>query len=141
MSAIQPTNPYTPLYEPKTAAASSNPVTTPAIPPNTTPQDTADLSLAGLREILQNGRISLNEQAGRLTADQATQLQQQEQALESLITSDQQSNGGPLTTSQALQINHLQNNLSHEIWAEANGYTPNGVTGTAPAPTADPDAH
>jgi hypothetical protein len=84
--------------------------------------DSVNLSLAGLRTLFQAGRIQLNEQAGRITSEQADDLLQQFQSIEDQIKTDKQANGNnALTPDQAKAINDLQNTLSQSIYSTAQG--------------------
>ena len=82
--------------------------------------DSVRLSLAGIRTILQAGRIEMNERAGRITPDQADELNQQYQAINDQISAFHEANGGePLSSEQARTINEMQNTLSQAIHSMA----------------------
>jgi len=95
------------------------------------PTDTVHLSLNKMRDEFQNARISYDEKNGKLTSDQAAQLQAQITTVEQTVTTDQQTNGGPLTGDQKVAINKLQNQVSAQIYDMANNITagsPDSIT-------------
>ena len=75
---------------------------------------------AAAREALQAGRIALNEKAGNLSSDQAQQLGSQLGAIQQQIATDEQANGGTLSSTGAQAINQLQNQLSQQIHETAH---------------------
>ena len=88
------------------------------------PPSDPNVTRAGAREALEAGRIVLNEKAGNLSGDQATQLGSQLGTIQQQIATDKQANGGSLSTTDAQAINQLQNQFSQQIYEAAHG----GVT-------------
>ena len=121
------------------AASSSNAGsagTTVTATPETAPEDTVSLTHTDARELFQLGRVSYQEQAGKLTSAQGSQLDSLIQQLQASVQSDVQSNGSAsLTSSQFQNINQLQDQLSHEIFADAHGLS-NGSNSLIPPTTA-----
>ena len=83
-------------------------------------EDTVKLSLAGVRQILQEGRIQLNVEAGRLTGDEADAIRSQYQAIRDQIATDKETGDGALSEEQAKAINQMQTELSHSLYAMAH---------------------
>jgi predicted phage-related endonuclease len=79
-----------------------------------------DVTKAGAREAVQAGRIALNETAGNLSSAQATQLSSQLGTIQQQIASEEQANGGSLSTADAKAINQAQNQLSQQIYDTAH---------------------
>ena len=97
------------------------------------PVDQVDLTHATLRETSETGRIALQLDAGNLTSDQATQLYHQVASIQYLVKTDEQANGGSLSSQDALAVNQAQTQLSGIIYSEAH----NGAA--VPTTSADPD--
>lgn len=81
-----------------------------------TPPADPTINRAGLREVLQAGRIALNEKAGKLSSDQAGQLYSQFGTIHQQISVDEAAAGGKLSGDDVRAINHLQNKLSLQIY-------------------------
>jgi len=79
-----------------------------------------DVTQAGAREAVQAGRIALNETAGNLSSDQASQLNSQLSTIQQQIVSDKQANGGSLSAADASAINRTQSQLSRQIYDAAH---------------------
>jgi hypothetical protein len=126
-----PNQPFTAPVSRKTSASAVN--SAPAGVTSTTgdTSDSLQLSPAALREVAQAGRVALNDQAGNITSDQATQLYGQIAGIHSQIVADRQADGGSLSPADAQAIQQLQNQLSQTIYSDAH----NGA-----APPADPAA-
>ena len=89
------------------------------------PPSGATIGVAGTREAIEAGRISLNEKAGNLSSTQGQQLDSQLGAIHQQIVSDKQANGGSLSPTDAAAINQQQNALSELIYDTAHsGATP-----------------
>ena len=88
----------------------------------TAPSD-SNVTKADFRSTVQAGRIVLNEKAGNLSSDQATQLGAQLSTIQQQIATDKQANGGTLSTADAQAINQAQNQLSQQIHLDARGAT------------------
>jgi hypothetical protein len=124
---------------------SNNTIQTPYVsaPPATpkpaaaTDADTTDslqLSPAAVREAELTGRIALNEQYGKLSSDQAKQLYSQVSYIHSQIVSDEQNDGGTLSSSDAQTIAQMQNAVRQTLYREANpGATPPSTAGSSGA--------
>lgn len=80
------------------------------------PPSDPNVPQASQREALQAGRIVLNEKAGNLTSGQAQQLGSQVNTIQQQIASDEQANGGTLSSTDAQAINQLQTQLSQQIY-------------------------
>ncbi|MGA2741464.1 MAG: hypothetical protein ABSG65_29020 [Bryobacteraceae bacterium] len=86
------------------------------------PSDPIATQAAG-RDAVQAGRIALNQQAGRLNGGQATQLGSQLSTIQQQIATDEQANGGTLSSTDAQAINQLQNQFSQQIEQTARSIT------------------
>lgn len=86
------------------------------------PPSGATASPAAERQSLEAGRIVLNEKAGNLTSGQAKELGSQLGTIQQQIATDTQADGGKLSASDAQAINQLQDQLSQQIRATAQGY-------------------
>jgi hypothetical protein len=98
------------------------------------PTDVVDISPAGQLQTWEAGRIALNQGAGKLTSDQATQLYQQVSTITAQIAADKQANGGTLSAADKQAIKQSEIQLSTAIYSDAhNGATPPST----PPPTND----
>jgi hypothetical protein len=135
LSSIQGlSNNYELMIQQLTASKSGSPSTSQAgtNTANSDPTDTVHLSLNKIRDVFQNARISYGEKDGKLTSDQAAQLQAQIATVKQTVSTDEQANGGPLTGDQKVAINQLQNQVSSQIYDMANNITagsPDSITG------------
>ena len=75
---------------------------------------------ATAREALEAGRIALNEKAGNLSSGQAQQLGSELGTIQRQVATDEQANGGTLSSTGAQAINQLQNQLSQQIHETAH---------------------
>jgi len=87
--------------------------------------------LADGREALLAGRIALNEYAGNLSSDQASQFLSQVGTISQTIKTDTQNDGGTLSQADAQSINQLQTQLSQQIAGSAHAVSPDPITTSA----------
>jgi hypothetical protein len=101
---------------------------------NAAPTDVVDISPAGQLQTWEAGRIALNQGAGKLTSDQATQLYQQVSTIGAQIVADKQADGGTLSAQDKQAIKQSEIQLSTAIYSDVhNGATPPST----PPPTND----
>ena len=81
--------------------------------------DSIQLSPA-VRQLLQAGRIALDEKAGLLTSDQATSLYSQVASTQPQIATDKTAGGGTLNAGDAQSIQQLQDQTSQLIYSDAH---------------------
>jgi|HubBroStandDraft_6_1064221.scaffolds.fasta_scaffold297459_2 hypothetical protein len=79
-----------------------------------------DVTKAGIRQDVQAGRIATSETAGNLSSDQANQLYAQSAMIQQQIVTDEQANGGSLSSADAQAINQAQNQFSQQIYETAH---------------------
>lgn len=121
MTPISLTN--NPMQAPLVSTAPAARKTAAAADGDTT--DTLQLSPAAVREAALTGRIALNEQYGKLSGDQGKQLYSQVSYIHSQIATDEQNDGGTLSSTDAQTIAQMQNAVRQTIYSEANlGATP-----------------
>jgi hypothetical protein len=77
-----------------------------------------NVTRAGGRDVVEAGRIVLNEKAGNLSGAQAQQFGSQLSGIHQQIATDEQANGGTLSSTEAQAINQLQNQLSAQLTAD-----------------------
>jgi hypothetical protein len=80
------------------------------------PPSNPAVSQAAVRQALEAGRITLNENAGNLSSDQAQQLGSQLGAVHQQIAADREADGGTLSSTDAQAVNQLQSQLSQQIY-------------------------
>lgn len=137
MSSISPFSSdamYAASLTPAPAASSSKSGLISKQVPVDTPKDTVDINHTDAREIMQMGRVAYQQQAGKLTSAQATQIDSLISQLQTAVTSDKQANGGTLTSVQAQNITQMQNGISKEIYANAHDIS-NGSNQIVPPST------
>jgi hypothetical protein len=89
------------------------------------PPSDPTVTQAGAREAVEAGRIVLNQQEGHLSGGQATQLSAQLSTIQRQIATDEQANGGTLSSTDTQAINQLENQLGQQIYHAARvGTTP-----------------
>jgi hypothetical protein len=88
-----------------------------------------------MAEVGLTGRVSLDEQSGSLSSDQAQQLYGQISSIHDQIVTDRQADGGTLSATDAQAIQQLQSQLGQTIYSEAhNGAAaPSGTSAPQPA--------
>jgi hypothetical protein len=96
------------------ATVSAAPATTPAKKPATIAQ----------RKENQQDRIAQGVKSGQLTAGETAKLETKEAAVNKETRTDRAANGGKLTPTEKAQVNHQQNKLSKQIYADKH----NGAT-------------
>jgi hypothetical protein len=64
----------------------------------------------------QQARIGEGVQNGSLTPHETAHLENQEARLNNRVAAERDANGGHLTAAERQQVNHRQNQLSHEIY-------------------------
>jgi hypothetical protein len=64
----------------------------------------------------QQRRIGEGVQNGSLTPHETAHLENQEARLNNRVAAERAANGGHLTSAERAQVNHRQNQLSHEIY-------------------------
>ena len=131
MSSITGLAPYVPVDATSTAAQGTTRRHPVAVDPH---PDTAHISLAATRQLLQLGRVLAGTKNGNLTSDESSQIDSQLKDLHSQISAAKSSDQGTVSGTQKQDINQLQNQISAEIF----GYTHNGnpIGSTAPPPAA-----
>jgi hypothetical protein len=105
-------------HPPVSAAPTS---TSGSAPSAAAPQDTVTIHHPETRELLQLGRVAYQEQAGKLTSDQAAQLDTEIQQTQATIKTDAQANAGALTAADLQSVAQLQNATSSQIYSQAHG--------------------
>jgi hypothetical protein len=76
-----------------------------------------DPSIAQRKENQQD-RIANGVQSGQLTSGETANLESKEAAINGETRADRAADGGKLTSSEKQQINHQQNQLSHQIYQD-----------------------
>jgi len=66
----------------------------------------------------QQDRIANGVKSGQLTAGETKNLEKKEAAINKETAADRAANGGKLTTSEKKQVNHQQNQMSKQIYAD-----------------------
>ena len=88
------------------------------------------------REQNQQNRIANGLQSGKMSAQQASQIEGQEAKIQSQEKADIAQNGGHLTAAEQKQFNGELNHTSREIYDDKHGITPNSgrtpASGSAP---------
>jgi len=121
-------------YAPGTSSPKAPATTSSSSSASAAPTDVVDISPAGQLQTWEAGRIALNQGAGKLTSDQATQLYQQVASISAQIVADKQANGGTLSAQDKQAIKQSEIQLSTSIYSDAhNGATPPST----PPPTND----
>jgi hypothetical protein len=70
----------------------------------------------GQRRANQQARIANGVASGRMTAGAAAHAENRQQHINRQVAADRHANGGRLTPQQHQQVNHAQNNASHQIY-------------------------
>jgi len=85
----------------------------PAVAPAEKPKPTV-----AQRKENQQDRIANGVQSGQLTAGETAKLEKKEAAINKETAADRAANGGKLTASEKKQVNHQQNQVSKQIYAD-----------------------
>lgn len=120
------------IYLQEAAARASNKSTSDTSSTDSTqksgsPSDSIQLSPLG-RDTLQTGRIALNEKAGNITSDQATQLYSQIAANQKQLAADKAADGGTLNAADAQSIETAQTVSGQQIYTAAHNGAPPPTT-------------
>jgi len=91
------------------------PAATPA--PAAAPAEKPKPTVAQRKENQQD-RIANGVQSGQLTAGETAKLEKKEAAINKETAADRAANGGKLTASEKKQVNHQQNQVSKQIYAD-----------------------
>ena len=94
-----------------TQSASPAPAATPAPAAQTKPT-------VAQRKENQQDRIAQGVKSGQLTAGETSKLETKEAAINGETKADRAANGGKLTTAEKKQVNHQQNQVSKQIYAD-----------------------
>ena len=86
--------------------------------PSTPPAQTKPDPTVGQRKENQQDRIAQGVRSGQLTAGETANLETKEAAINGETRADRAANGGKLTTAERQQVNHQQNQLSHQIYQD-----------------------
>ncbi|HEY2353020.1 MAG TPA: hypothetical protein VGH83_10940 [Candidatus Acidoferrum sp.] len=78
--------------------------------------DTPKTTEVGQRKENQQDRIAQGVKSGQLTAGETANLETKEAAINGETKADRAANGGKLTPAEKAQVNHQQNQLSHQIY-------------------------
>ncbi|HTN50784.1 MAG TPA: hypothetical protein VML50_00150 [Anaeromyxobacter sp.] len=70
------------------------------------------------REERQQQRIGQGVESGQLTAHETAKLERKEAAIHREVKADRAANGGKLTAAEKKQVNHQQNQVSHDIYRQ-----------------------
>jgi hypothetical protein len=77
---------------------------------------TAAISRVNAREANQQARIANGVKSGQLTPRETSHLENKEARINNEVRNDRAANGGKLTSQERAQVNHQQNNASHQIY-------------------------
>ncbi len=86
--------------------------------PSTPPAQTKPDPTVAQRKENQQDRIANGVQSGQLTAGETANLETKEAAINGETRADRAANGGKLTAAERQQINHQQNQVSHQIYQD-----------------------
>src|SRR5258708_2463310 len=108
-----------PSSQPAPQAQSGSPSTpaTPATAAAPTPTAKPKPTVAQRKENQQD-RIANGVQSGQLTAGETANLEKKEVAINKETAADRAANGGKLTAAEKKQVNHQQNQVSKQIYAD-----------------------
>ena len=98
-----------PASQSQSQSGGTAPAATPAPAPKPTVAD---------RKENQQDRIAQGVKSGQLTAGETSKLETKEAAINGETKADRTANGGKLTSAEKKQINHQQNQLSKQIYAD-----------------------
>ena len=105
------------MAQDQSSSGSQQPAPAPAATPAAAPAEKPKPTVAQRKEN-QQGRIANGVQSGQLTAGETANLEKKEAAINKETAADRAANGGKLTAAEKKQVNHQQNQVSKQIYAD-----------------------